>query len=248
VYLALGLLIAAPQRGWAVGSFALTSSDLIAATTAQSATSITALSGLTFSTVTVGTVSLAVELQEIGTSLQSPHHNAIIITEAIENFATVSSNASLVTAQQASGGANVTLSVNTIIAGAAGLAGSTVPSVSAANDPTMLLSLASNPAFTTLNSFAVAQALLLREAFKTHTASSASATSAIAIDVINVGTSQFSPHHNAGEAASAVNSAVVNGNAGIVTLQQSAGFANVQASVNTLIVGSGVVSSTAISF
>jgi hypothetical protein len=91
----------------------------------------------------------------------------------------------------------------------------------------------------------MAQALLLREAFKL---SAAVPTNAIAIDVLNVGTSQFSPHHNAGQASSAINSATVNGNAGFVTVQQSAGFANVQASINTVIVGSGVVSTTGLSF
>ncbi len=246
--LALWLLLAAPLNGWGAGSFSLTSSDLINATTITAASSVTVLSGLTFDTVTVGTVSLALALQEIGPSLMSPHHNAMIITNGVENSATVASNNSIVTSQQAAGGANVTLSVNTIIVGGAGLAGTTAPSVTATNDPTMALTLLGNPAFTTLNSFPVAQALLLREAFKTYTASSAGPTNAIAIDVINVGVSEFSPHHNAGQTATAVNSALVSGNSGMVTLQQSAGFANVQSAVNMIIVGSGVIGTTAISF
>lgn len=247
-YLALCLLLAAPLNAWAAGSFSLISSDLINATTITANSSVAVLSGLTFNTVTVGTVSLALELQDMGTSLQSPHHNAIIITNGVQNSATLTSNNSMITAQQAAGGANVTLSVNSIIVGGAGLAGTTAPSVAATNDPTMALTLLGNPSFATLNSFPVAQALLLREAFNAYTASSAGPTNAIAIDVINVGVSEFSPHHNAGQTATAVNSATISGNAGIVTLQQSAGFANVQASVNTIIVGSGMISTTGISF
>ncbi len=246
--LALWLLLVAPLDALAAGSFSLTSSDLINATTITTGSSVTVLSGMTFNTVTVGTVSLALELHEIGTSLQSPHHNSIIITNGVQNSATVASNHSIVTAQQAAGGANVTLSVNSIIVGGAGLAGTTAPGVAATNDPTMALTLLGNPAFTTLNSFPVAQALLLREAFKTYTASSAGPTNAIAIDILNVGVSEFSPHHNAGQAATAVNSALVSGNSGMVTLQQSAGFANVQSAVNMIIVGSGVIGTTAISF
>ncbi len=240
------LQLGAPNSSQAVGSFSLTSSDLINATTITTASSVAILSGLTFATVTVGTVSLALELLEMGTSLQSPHHNAITVTSGVQNSATVASNVSLVTAQQTAGGANVTLSVNTIIVGGAGLAGTTAPSVAATNDPTMLLALLGNPSFTTLNSFPVAQALLLREAFKTHTASSAGATSAIAIDIVNVGVSEFSPHHNAGQTNTAVNSAGVTGNSVIVKLKQQSGFAIVQDSVNTIIASSGSIGTTGI--
>ncbi len=45
---------------------------------------------------------------------------------------------------------------------------------------------------------------------------------------------------------SAVNSATLSGNFGIVTVQQTAGFANVTQSLNTLIVGSGVIGSSGI--
>ncbi len=248
IVLAIVVALVAPQRSYAIGSFSLTSSDLVNATTITAASSIAILSGLTFATVTVGTVSLALELLEMGTSLQSPHHNAIVVTSGVQNSATMASNVSLVTAQQTAGGANVTLSVNTIIVGGAGLAGTTAPSVAATNDPTMLLVLLGNPSFTTLNSFPVAQALLLREAFKTHTASSAGATSANAIDIVNVGVSEYSPHHNAGQTNTAINSAGVTGNSAIVTLQQQAGFANVQAAVNTIIASSGSIGTTGISF
>jgi hypothetical protein len=217
--LAVVLLLGAPQTSQAVGSFTLTSSDLINASTVTSSSSVAILSGLTFATVTVGTVSLALELEEMAQSLQSPHHNAIIITSGVNNTANVASNTSLVTVQQTAGGANVTLSVNSIIAGGAGLAATSAPTIAASNDPTMLLALAANPAFTILNSFPVAQALLLREAFKTHTASSASQTSAIAIDIINVGVSEFSPHHNAVQTNTAVNSAAVTGNSALVQVQ-----------------------------
>jgi hypothetical protein len=223
-------------------------SDVVNATTIRSSSSISQLSGLNFGSVTVGTVSLVVELEEMGINLQSPHHNAIILTAGIENGGSVTNNTALVTAQQTSGGANVTISVNTVVVGGGGLAATTVPSVAATNDPTVLLSLLANPAFSVLSSFPVAQMLLIREAFRTHAATSASQTRATALDVINVGVSQFAPHHNAVHAATAVNTVAVSSNGGFVTAQQQAGFANVQASVNTIIAASGSVSSTGISF
>ena len=250
VYLVLGTLLGLPQSAGAIGSFSPNSTDLVHASTIVSSASITVPSGLTFGTVTVGTVSLAIQLQEMGTSLQSPHHNALVITNGTVNSLSVASNLGLVTAQQTAGGANVTLAVNSIIVGGGGLAGTTAPSVSIAaqNDPTLTLSLLANPSFTTLNSFPVAQTLLLREAFVTHTTSSAGPTSAIAVDIVNVGVAEFSPHHNAGETATGVNSAGVSGNHSLVTAQQQAGFANVDAAVNTVIASSGSAGTGGISF
>jgi hypothetical protein len=43
-----------------------------------------------------------------------------------------------------------------------------------------------------------------------------------------------------------VNSAAISGNFGIVTVQQTAGFGNVTQSLNTLIVGSGLIGSTGV--
>ena len=250
VYLVLGTILGLPQSTGAIGSFSPHSSDAVNATTIVSSVSITVPSGLTFGTVTVGTVSLAIQLQEMGTSLQSPHHNALTITNGAQNSMTLATNLGLVTVQQAAGGANVTLAVNSIIVGAAGLAGTTAPSVSigAENDPTLTLTLLANPSFTTLNSFPVAQTLLLREAFVTHTASSAGPTSAIAIDIVNIGVAEFSPHHNAGQTTTGINSAAVSMNHSLVTAQQAAGFANVDAAINTVIASSGSAGTGGVSF
>jgi hypothetical protein len=247
--LAVVLLLGAPQTSQAVGSFSLSTSDLLTATSMTSASSVAKLSGLTFDTVTVGTVSLALELEEIGNSLQSPHHNVTTITGGVTNSGAINSNGPLVTVQQTAGGANVTVSLNSIIAGGAGLGGTSAPTVTpGSNDPTFLLSLVANPSFVTLNSFKLAQALLIREAFNGFIAGTASATNAIAMDILEVGVTEFSPHHNAGSAASAANTLGATGNSGLVTIQQTAGFANVQAAVNQMIVGSGSISTTGISF
>jgi hypothetical protein len=242
-------LLAAPLTSGAVGSFSLTTSDLLAATSMNSASSVAKLSGLTFDTVTVGTVSLALELEEIGNSLHSPHHNSAVFTNGLTNSAAVVSNDALVTVQQTAGAANVTLSLNSIIAGGAGLGGSTAPSVAyGTTDPTFLLSMLGNPSFATLNSFTAAQALLIREAISGFVAGTASNTNAIALDVLDVGVMEYSPHHNAGSAASGVNTATVSGDAGLVIIQQQAGFSNVQAAINQLVVGSGSISTAGLSF
>ena len=247
--LAVVLLLGAPQTSQAVGSFSLTTSDLLTSTSMTSASSVAKLSGLTFDTVSVGIVSLALELEEIGNSLQSPHHNVTEITGGVINSAAVNSNGPLVTVQQTAGGANVTVSLNSLIAGGAGLGATTAPSaIMGSNDPTFLLSLVANPSFVTLNSFKLAQALLVREAFNAYVAGSAGSTSAMALDILEVGVTEFSPHHNAGSAASAVNTLGATGNSGLVTIQQTAGFANVQAAVNQMIVGSGSIGTTGISF
>ncbi|MEE8558096.1 MAG: hypothetical protein V3T14_09450 [Myxococcota bacterium] len=250
VYLVLGTVVGLPQPAWAIGSFSPHSTDLVNATTIVSSASIAVPSGLTFGTVTIGTVSLAIQLQEMGTSLQSPHHNALTITNGTQNSMTVASNLGLVSAQQTAGGANVTLAVNSVIVGAGGLAATTTPSISIAseNDPTLTLTLLANPSFTTLNSFPVAQTLLLREAFVTHTVSSAGPTSAIAIDIVNVGVTEFSPHHNAGQTTTGMNSAGISGNHSLVSAQQQAGFANVDAAINTIIASSGSAGTGGISF
>ena len=247
-YLAVVLLLAAPQTSQAVGSFSLTTSDLLSTTSITSASSVAKLSGLTFDTVTVGTVSLALELEELGTSMQSPHHNVVIITSGVVNSAAVASNVALVTVQQTAGGSNVSLSMNSIVTGGAGAAGSTAPSISPTSDPTMLVVLAGNPAFAVMNSFVVAEKLLLREAFNAFTAGTASATNAMALDVLHVGVNEFSPHHNVGNSNTAVNTAGVTGNSGLVTVQQQAGFANIQAAINQLVVSSGSISTSGLSF
>jgi hypothetical protein len=226
----------------AVGSFSLTESDLISTSTISESLSVSKLSGLTFDTVTVGTVALAIEIEEMKPSAQSPHHNVVIITNGVENTADVQTNAGITTVQQTAGGANVTMSLNNIVVGAGGLT-SSAPSATATNNPTVLLVGVLNQPFTVKNSYWFAQVLnkkLLVDAF---IAGSASATNAIAEDIITVGLNEFSPHHNVGRSATAVNVATVTANVGIVTVQQTAGFANVTESINTLIVGTATIGS-----
>jgi hypothetical protein len=45
-----------------------------------------------------------------------------------------------------------------------------------------------------------------------------------------------------------VNSAGVSSNTGLVTVQQQAGFSNVQAAINQLVVASGSISTSGLSF
>jgi hypothetical protein len=136
--LAAVLLLASPHSSLAVGSFSLTESDLISTSTISESLSVSKLSGLTFNTVTVGTVALAIEIEEMKPSAQSPHHNIVVITSGVTNTAAVNSNAGITTVQQTAGGANVTMSLNNIVVGAGGLT-STVPSALPSNNPTVLL-------------------------------------------------------------------------------------------------------------
>jgi hypothetical protein len=180
--------------------------------------------------------------------MQSPHHNVTLITSGVNNSTAVASNVALVTVQQTAGGSNVTLALNSIVTGAAGAAGSTAPTVAPTNDPTMLVVLAGNPAFAVMNSFVVAEKLLLRQAFQAFVSGTASNTNAIALDVLHVGVNEFSPHHNVGNSNTAFNTAGVTGNSGLVTVQQQSGFANIQAAINQLVVTSGSIATTGLSF
>ena len=239
------LVVATPSLSWAVGSFSLFGSDLISTSTLSETLSVRTSSGLTFNPVTVGTVALALEIEEMNPSVQSPHHNVITITGGVINTASVAFNSGITTLQQTAGGANVTMSLNNIVV-APGTLVSTIPSVNAGNNPTLLLAGIANQPFTVTNSYWFAQTLttsLLVDAF---VAGSASGNNAIAADILTVGLNEFSPHHNVGRTNSAVNSATLSGNFGIITVQQTAGFANVTQSLNTLIVGSGVIGSSGI--
>jgi hypothetical protein len=243
--LAVILLLASPNASWAVGSFSLTESDLIGTTSISESLSVSKLSGLTFGTVTVGTVALALEIEEMKPSAQSPHHNVTIISAGVLNTAGVSSNGGLTTVQQTAGGSNVTMTMNNIVVGGGGLI-SSAPSASATNNPTVLLVGVLNQPFTVKNSYWFAQVLnkkLLVDAF---IAGSASNGNAIAEDIITVGLNEFSPHHNLGITATAVNDVTVVGNFGIVTVQQTAGFANVTEAMNTMIVGTGIFSTSGV--
>ncbi len=239
------LLLASPSIGLAVGSFSLTESDLIGTTSISETLSVSKLSGLTFGTVTVGTVALAIEIEEMKPSAQSPHHNVTIISNGLSNVGNVDSNGGITTVQQTAGGSNVTMSMNNIVVGGGGII-SSAPSATATNNPTVLLVGVLNQPFTVKNSYWFAQVLnkkLLVDAF---IAGSATNGNAIAEDIITVGLNEFSPHHNLGITATAANTAGATGNFGIVTFQQTAGFANVTESMNTLIVGTGIIGTSGV--
>ncbi len=165
--LAAILLLASPSASWAVGSFSLTESDLIGTTSISETLSVSKLSGLTFGTITVGTVALAIEIEEFKPSAQSPHHNVVIISDGVENDAVVTDNGGITTVQQTAGGANVTMSMNNIVVGGGGII-SSAPSATATNNPTVLLVGVLNQPFTFKNSYWFAQVLnkkLLVDAF-----------------------------------------------------------------------------------
>jgi hypothetical protein len=103
-----------------------------------------------------------------------------------------------------------------------------------------------NQPFTVKNSYWFAQVLNIKLLVDAFIAGSAGGTNAIAENAMSAYLSEFSPHHNVGRANTAVNSAAVTGNLGIVTVQQTAGFANVAESINTLIVGTGTIGSPVI--
>ncbi len=243
--LAAILLLPSPHASWAVGSFSLIQSDLISTSTLSEFLSVNVLSGLTFNPVTVGTVALALEIEEMKPNAQSPHHNVVTISAGVANSAIVQANSGITTLQQTAGGSNVTMSLNNIVV-APGTLVSSVPSVSALNDPTVLLIGIANQPFTVTNSYWFAQVLNTRMLVDAFIAGSASAGNAIAEDVLTVGLNEFSPHHNLGRTNTATNTAAITGNFGIVTVQQTAGFANVTESLNTLIVGSGTIGSSGV--
>jgi hypothetical protein len=239
------LMFVSPHPTQAIGTFNMSSSDVITTTSLSENPSIFTLSGLTFGTVTVGTVALAIEIEEMKPSAQSPHHNVTIISTGLANSASVTSNGGVVTIEQTAGGANVTMSMNNIVVGGGGLI-SSAPSATPTNNPTVLLVGVLNQPFTVKNSYWFANVLnkkLLVDAFIAGTATNGNA---IAEDILTVGLNEFSPHHNLGITATAVNSATAVGNFGIVTLQQTAGFSNVAESMNTLIVGTGIIGTSGV--
>ena len=231
------LLVAFPGSASAIGSFGLTTSDLLSSTTMESITSTTPLTGITFNTVTVGTVALAIEIEDMKSSVNSPHHNVTVITGGVANTVDVGTNNGLINIQQTAGGANVTMSLTSIVV-APGLAVSSVPSVGATDDPTVFIIGALNQPFTVTNSYWFAQVLNKQILVDAFVAGSASDGNAIAADILTVGLNEFSPHHNLGTTSTANNAAVVSGNPTIGTIQQQAGFTNVQQAMNTVLVGS----------
>ena len=254
--LAVVLLLAAPQTSQAVGSFSLLTSDVLAATTAglESQSSVVKTSGLIFGSVTIGTAAVILELEEIGTSLQSPHHNALLLS-GTDQTAWIQDGMALSALQQTAGGGNVSLSLNSIIAGASLQAQAAsidthafgVMGTGQGVGPELAFTMVmlNNPAFAVLNSFPVAQMLLVKQAIT----SVASVTTdhmwaqlgmGVAMDILNVGVSEFSPHHNVMFLdGTAFQTASVTSGTVLSAIQQQAGVANVQAAVNQISVNSG---------
>lgn len=197
---------------------------------------------------------VVVELEEIGDNFQSPHHN-VGTFGSLTLAASVTGNSGVTTVQQTAGLANVTLGVNTIVAGGVlggtGIAGDIPPIGKPSSfgetlgsnllDPTALLSVVLNPGFAILNSKPVAQMLLAREAMNSL---ALGGTAGVLVDILDIGVSEFSPHHNAVVVSSATLSANVSDNSGITTVQQQVGAANVQAAINTVIVSGSAVGGT----
>ena len=256
VYALAVLLLVAPNASWAIGGLVVGNDSKsmnasgIAVTGASLSFGATA-AGLFNGGTTVGTVNVAVALEEFGVDMQSPAENYISFSGDIGNTAVA--DGILNTAQQSVGAANVTLSLNSLISGLNAALGSGGLCTSAGGcDQTLAFVLATNPAFTVLNSYPVAQMLLVREAInaaKFGTASLAG-TGAIGIELLNVGVAEFSPHQNAGLFAvgSAGNLASIGSAAALVTIQQQIGVANVQAAVNQISAATGSVSITGIGF
>ena len=252
---AVVLLLAAPQVSHAVGSFSLFASDVISATTGLSSqSSVAKSSGLTFETVTVGTVALALELEELGTNMQSPHHNVLLLSVGAEQD--VTGGPTLGAVQQTAGAGNVTLSLNSIVTSGFGMVAGTMQThaygtIGSAQgvgpELAFTLMMLNNPAFAVLNSFPVAQMLLVKQAV-TSVASAPSPASgwsgmAIAMDILNVGVSEFSPHHNVATIGSAMQTAVATSGY-LNATQQQIGVGNVQAAINQISIVTGSISAT----
>ena len=254
--LAIVLLLAAPQTSQAIGSFSLFTSDVLNATSGlTSQSSVAKSSGMVLGTATIGSVSLAMELEELGTNMQSPHHNVIDMSAGSTQVAGAT-GMGLSALQQSVGAGNVSLSLNSIVAGGAaggtslgsgalGIIGSTN---GVGPELAFTLMMINNPAFAVLNSFPVAQMLLVKQAITSVASapSGALASGAIALDLINVGVSEFSPHHNVALAGSMNQTATVTTGLLLSAVQQNAGVGNVQAAVNQISVGTGNIAGTAV--
>ena len=235
------LLFGCPRPSGAAGTFNLTQTNLITGTGFVSTRTIGVLNrGFSFNSVTIGTVALALDISEFKPSAQSPHHNVVTMT-FLGNTAAVIGNGGITTVQQTAGGANVTMSLNNIAVGIGALSGTAVNLGTFGKNinPTLFLVGVLNQPFTVKNSYWFAQ--VLNKQLLVEAAVSLAGTSAVVETVLTVGLNEFSPHHNVGIGGAGINAATVVGNFGIVTVQQTAGFANVTESLNTIIVGSATV-------
>ena len=239
--LAAILLFVCPRPSGAVGTFILNETDTLSAAGSITETlTVQTFGGLTFGSVTIGTVALALDISEFKPSAQSPHHNVVTMT-LVANTVGVTNNGGITTVQQTAGGANVTMSLNNIVVGVGHLAGTAPLGTFGTNiNPTLFLVGVLNQPFTVKNSYWFAQ--VLNKQLLVEAAVSLAGTAGVIESILSVGLSEFSPHHNLGIGREGINFGSVNSNFGIVTVQQTAGFANVTESLNTLIVGSAVIS------
>jgi hypothetical protein len=196
-----------------------------------------------------GTVTLALALEEFGVDMQSPHENLVLMSGGLLNIGVTRGNNVLDTIQQSIGGANVSVSVNSILTGVAPLASGEGICQGEGCDATLAFVLATNPAFTVLNSYPVAQMLLVREALgaalnSTYAGLGVASNGAI-IQMLNAGVAEYSPHQNVGNFAGAAlkfNTALISNSSSLITIQQQIGVANVQAAINSIVVGSATLS------
>ena len=103
-----------------------------------------------------------------------------------------------------------------------------------------------NQPFTVKDGYWFAHVLNKKMLVDAFIAGSASNGNAIAEDVLTVGLNEFSPHHNLGRTSTAANAGTTVQNIGIVLVQQTGGFANATESMNTLLVGSSAIGSSAL--
>lgn len=255
VRLVVVLLLAAPAAGHAAGTISLSIGESITSGAGSLSGTTTFARELKVSggSLQLLPTQVVVELEEINDSFQSPHHN--VGSFGVLNLAASVTGNAVVTVQQTGGLANVTLGVNTIVAagvlGGSGVPGD-VPPIGKPSlfgerlgtnmlDPTALLSVVLNPGFAILNSKPVSQMLLAREAMNSL---ALRGTAGVLVDILNVGVSEFSPHHNAIIVGTPTVSANVSDNTGVTTVQQQMGGANIQAGINTLIVNGTIAGGT----
>ena len=252
LYVVTVLLLVAPTASWAAAS-----ASIDGVVKSMSATGISVSGGgfsgtsvgLTITPGSLGAVSLVVALEEFGVNMQSPYENFVSFTGDATNAALITDTSVLSHVQQVVGAANVSLSLNALVTGIQTLgSGSSLCGTDSDCDATLAFVLATNPAFTVLNSYPVAQMLLVREVLGKAVVGTGQAigTDSIAIDLLNVGVAEFSPHQNAGSFAGATNIATISTASVMSVIQQAVGIANVQAVINQIIVGTTTIDSAGV--
>ena len=253
LYLVTVLLLVAPTASWAAGALGINdiSKSMTASGITVSGGGFTGTHvGLDFGVSSIGSVGVAVALEEFGVNMQSPYENFVSFSGDGVNLGLVTDQSVLSHVQQAIGAANVSLSLNSVVTGINSLSGSAGLCGSGNDcDATLAFVLSTNPAFTVLNSYPVAQMLLVREAIGQTILGTGSVLGSmgIGIDLLNVGVAEFSPHQNAGSFAGATNSAVIASASVMSVIQQAVGVANVQVAINQILVGSTSITASGIS-